>query len=176
MLVHLAFDEFRYRRSKRCVFPGRIRLRNCPSDACDLGMICRKTQQPEQDLWTVAAATRIRRRCFRLFVYDPALADPAGPIKRSRKVEANGATTWVAMAAYETAWSYAGKPTVIVAPKRQAIPFDVDIEPVLLEEDGRDVSALGGDDRDLRRAAWYARDCLSEKRRRSAVATVKIRR
>ncbi len=45
----------------------------------------------------------------------------------------------MAIAAYENGWAYAlGKPVVIITRKGRQIPFDIDIEPVVLEEDGND--------------------------------------
>jgi hypothetical protein len=47
------------------------------------------------------------------------------------------------MVAYETGWAdVLGTPMVIIARKGQTIPFDIDVEPVFLEDDGGDVERI----------------------------------
>jgi nucleoside 2-deoxyribosyltransferase len=73
--------------------------------------------------------------------YDPLKADPKGLINaphynEKETLEAAGP---VAMVAYENGWAYTlGKPVVVITKKGRSIPFDIDIEPVVLEEDGKD--------------------------------------
>ena len=104
---------------------------------------------------------------FDYTAYDPARADPRGEVRRWSKEEDRvlSAAGPVASVAYENGWAYAlGTPMVIVARKGQAVPFDVDIEPVLLEGDGGDVERIIA----ALQAAFYGAqhglggDCLAE--------------
>lgn len=82
---------------------------------------------------------------FDYSAYDPLRADPAGAVPRAREAEADllRAAGPVARVAYETGWAYVtGTPMVIVARQGQTIPFDVDIAPVLLQDDGDDAERL----------------------------------
>jgi hypothetical protein len=76
--------------------------------------------------------------------YDPVRADPNGPIADpTEESHVLGAAGPLAMVAYETGWAYAlGTPMVVVTRKGQPVPFDIDVEPVALEGDERDVERL----------------------------------
>ena len=82
---------------------------------------------------------------FDYSAYDPGRADPGNKVPSSRAAEANilRAAGPIAQVAYETGWAYVlGTPVVIVARHGQTIPFDIDIEPVTLQDDGRDAERL----------------------------------
>jgi hypothetical protein len=148
MLVHPAFPTNSVTADPNDVFfSGSDSVAELVKQACEtLGMDLvgkHSSQNKTYGRWQQLRASGVA--VFDYSFYDPALADPAGPIKRSSKGEAKvlGAAGTVAMVAYETGWAYVlGKPMVIVARKGKAVPFDVDIEPVLLEEDGRDVERI----------------------------------
>ena len=148
MLVHPSFPTNSVTADPNDVFfSGSDAVRELVKNAGDtLGMDLvgkHSSQNKTYERWQQLRASGVA--VFDYSAYDPALADPAGPIKRSRKAEAKvlGAAGPVAMVAYETGWAYVlGKPMVIVARKGQAVPFDVDIEPVLLEDDGSDAERI----------------------------------
>ena len=82
---------------------------------------------------------------FDYSAYDPHHADPAGKVPRAREAEAAvlGAAAAVATVAYEAGWAIVlGTPMVVTARAGQAVPFDMDIEPVRLHDDGRDGQRL----------------------------------
>jgi hypothetical protein len=95
--------------------------------------------------------------------YDRAASDPPGDLPRSREeLEAiTRAAAPVARVAYEYGWALAlGTATVIIAREGQALPFDIDIDPVRLAGDDEDAmrvvlglqAALFGVQRGLRTA------------------------
>jgi nucleoside 2-deoxyribosyltransferase len=54
------------------------------------------------------------------------------------------AASGTATAAYENGWAYVlGKPIIILTNKNQPAPFDIDIDPVVLEADGKDEERIG---------------------------------
>ena len=79
-------------------------------------------------------------------IYDPWRADPRDvPRSTGAEQEVLSAAAPLAAVAYETGLGYVlGKPTVIVARRGRPVPFDIDVEPVWLEDDGRDVERLIG--------------------------------
>lgn len=78
--------------------------------------------------------------------YDPAAADPVddaagSPASMASIARAAAAT---ALAAYECGWALVlGVPMVIVAREGQAVPFDIDVEPVRLAGDASDATRVG---------------------------------
>ena len=100
---------------------------------------------------------------FDFTAYDRAVSDPPGDLPRSReKLEAIArAAAPIARVAYEYGWALVlGTATVTVAREGQALPFDIVIEPVRLQDDGEDAmrvvlglqAALFGVQRGLRTA------------------------
>jgi hypothetical protein len=75
--------------------------------------------------------------------YDPARADPPGPLPDDRAARARiaAAAAPVARSAYEQGWALVlGTPVVTLARAGRALPFDVDVAPVAL--DGSDDDAM----------------------------------
>jgi hypothetical protein len=82
---------------------------------------------------------------FDYSAYDPQHADPAGLVPRAPEAEVMvlGAASTVATVAYEAGWAIVlGTPMVVTARAGQAVPFDMDIEPVRLHDDGLDGQRL----------------------------------
>ncbi len=82
---------------------------------------------------------------FDYSAYDPGRADPTGPVPRSRQAEETllHAAGAVATVAYEAGWAIVlGTPVVVAARAGQAVPFDMDIDPVRLHDDGKDAQRM----------------------------------
>jgi hypothetical protein len=82
---------------------------------------------------------------FDYSAYNPREADPPGPPPNSRQEEAQilGAAGPIAQVAYETGLAYVtGTPMIVLAHKGASIPFDIDVEPVLIHGDADDADRL----------------------------------
>ena len=127
----------------RVFFSGTGELVKPILNACNtLGMVLSTKRSVSNQLdsrWT-----QIRESALAIFdysIYDPVIADPNDLIQSEsyHETEVLAAAGPVAIVAYENGWAYAlGKPLVIITKKGNPIPFDIDIEPVVLEGDGKD--------------------------------------
>jgi hypothetical protein len=98
---------------------------------------------------THARWDRLSRSAIAVFdftSYDRAAADPQGDIPSSPAAMVSIAQTAAptALVAYECGWAFVlGVPMVIVAREGQAVPFDIDVEPVRLAGDATDADRVG---------------------------------
>ena len=94
---------------------------------------------PTQARWLQLRAAAVA--VFDFSAYDRARADPPGPLPPDAAAQAAilQAAAPVAAVAFEAGWALLlGVPMVIVAREGQAVPFDIDIAPVRLRDDGAD--------------------------------------
>jgi hypothetical protein len=99
---------------------------------------------PNHARWDLLSRSAIA--VFDFTSYDRAAADPAVDIGASSAAMASiaKAAAPTALVAYECGWALAlGVAMVIVAREGQAVPFDIDIEPVRLAGDAADVTRVG---------------------------------
>ena len=127
----------------RVFFSGTGEIVTSVINSCNtLGMVLSTKRSVSNQLNSRWA--QIRESALAIFDYsgyDPVKADPKGLIHSAtyNETETLGAAGPVAIVAYENGWAYAlGKPVVIITKKGKSIPFDIDIEPVILEEEGKD--------------------------------------
>ena len=127
----------------RIFFSGTGELVNSILNACNtLGMVLATKRSVSNQL--DARWSQLRESAVIIFDYsgyDPAKSDPTGLIQSAsyNEHEVLEDAGPVAIVAYENGWAYTlGKPVVIITKKGKPIPFDIDIEPVVLEEDGKD--------------------------------------
>ena len=100
------------------------------------------------DSYVNARWQQVRESGIAVFDYsnfNPTVADPdQGAIPTApEEAEVLDAAGPVANVAYENGWAYAlGKPMVIIKKKDQPLPFDIDIDPVELQDDGQDAARI----------------------------------
>jgi hypothetical protein len=170
MLLHPAFPTHSVTINPNEVFfsgtdsVGDLVRRACATIEMDL-VGKRSVQNPIHERWQQLRASALA--IFDYSAYDPALADPTGAVDHTVEVQTKvlDAAGPVASVAYENGWAFVlGSPMVIVARKGQAVPFDIDLEPVMLEGDDQDVDrivsamqkAIYGEQRGI------AGDCLAD--------------
>lgn len=127
----------------RIFFSGTEDIVTLLINSCDtLGMVIASNRIISNKLnsrWEQMRSSAIA--IFDYTTYNPPKADPMEPIVPGsvEETEMLEAASLVATVAYETGWAYAlGKPVVILTKKGKPIPFDIDIEAVVLEGDEKD--------------------------------------
>ncbi|MBK8848513.1 MAG: hypothetical protein IPO27_19020 [Bacteroidetes bacterium] len=128
-------------------FSGSGEVSALVAEACnELQMIV--SQRNITDNYVNARWQQLRESALAIFDYsnyNPAVADPSEQdnVNIPEQDEILAAAGPIANVAYENGWAYVfGKPLVIIMQRDQTLPFDVDIEPVVLQHDGNDASRI----------------------------------
>jgi hypothetical protein len=125
-------------------FSGGSDVRRVVEAACaSIGMdapVAHGVDDPLHTRWDLLRRSAVA--VFDFTAFDPAAADPSGPVPAEvdRRAAIAQAAAPTARAAYECGWALAlGTPLVTLARPGQPLPFDIDIEPVLIDA-GDDVT------------------------------------
>ncbi|MFN0124374.1 MAG: hypothetical protein ACKV2V_28065, partial [Blastocatellia bacterium] len=148
MLIHPPFPADTVMADANAVFyAGGEQVRALLEQACqtlEMGLVAQHhITDPAHGRWGQLRQSAVA--VFDYSGYNPALADPAGPVPQNARDEnvILDAAGPVARVAWETGWAYVtGTPMIIVARAGQPLPFDLDIEPVFLRDDGHDTERL----------------------------------
>ena len=100
-------------------------------------------QDPTSTRWNLLRRSAVA--AFDFGGYDRSAADPPGELARSkeRRAAVVRAAAPVARVAYECGWAFVlGSPIVTLTGQGQGLPFDIDIEPVPLQQDGDDAMRI----------------------------------